>query len=71
MKTIRVLHCNSQSDGWSADSPDLEGWSVLGASYAETKALAEDAVRARLADDTGEAASAAVQITHHIACSRE
>jgi hypothetical protein len=69
MTTIRVLHCNSHGDGWTADSPDLGGWSVLGASYAETKALAEDAVRARLAGD-GEAAPAAVEITHHIACSR-
>jgi hypothetical protein len=69
MTTIRVLHCNSHGDGWTADSPDLDGWSVLGASYAETKALAEDAVRARLAGDA-EAAPTTVEITHHIACSR-
>lgn len=69
MTTIRVLHCNSHGDGWTADSPDLDGWSVLGASYRETKALAEDAVRARLAGD-GDAAPDTVEITHHIACSR-
>ena len=66
MQTIRVLHCNtSADDGWTADSPDLEGWSVEGASYKETKALAEDAVRAQLSDGAAD-----VQITHHIACSR-
>lgn len=66
MQTIRVLHCNtSADDGWTADSPDLKGWSVEGASYAETKRLAEDAVRAQLAGDGAE-----LQITHHIACSR-
>jgi hypothetical protein len=66
MQTIRVLHCNTTADdGWTADSPDLKGWSVAGASYKETKTLAEDAVRAQLAADAGD-----VQITHHIACSR-
>ena len=65
MQTIRVLHCNSHDDGWTADSPDLAGWSVSAASYGESKALAEQAVRARLAAGADEA-----QITHHIACSR-
>jgi len=69
MTTIRVLHCNSHSDGWTADSPDLSGWSVAGASYGETKTLAEAAVRTQLVVG-GEAAAADVQITHHIACSR-
>ncbi len=23
VQTIRVLHCNSHDDGWTADSPDL------------------------------------------------
>lgn len=63
MQTIRVLHCNTSADeGWTADSPDLKGWSVAGASYAETKTLAEDAVR--------EIAPSGVEITHHIACIR-
>jgi len=63
MQTIRVLHCNTSADeGWTADSPDLKGWSVEGASYAETKTLAEDAVRSQLEAD--------VEITHHIACMR-
>lgn len=65
MQTIRVLHCNSHSDGWTADSPDLKGWSVASPSYGESKAAAEQAVRAKLGDD-----AEPPQITHHIACSR-
>lgn len=42
---IRVLHCNSAGDGWTADSPDLDGLHVTGASYDETRTLAEDDVR--------------------------
>jgi predicted RNase H-like HicB family nuclease len=63
MQTIRVLHCNTSSDeGWTADSPDLKGWSVAGASYAQTKELAEEAVRSAAGSDA--------EITHHIACMR-
>jgi predicted RNase H-like HicB family nuclease len=66
MSKIRVLHCNTSADeGWTADSPDLKGWSVEGASYAETKTRAEEAVREQLSDDGAE-----VEITHHIACMR-
>jgi predicted RNase H-like HicB family nuclease len=66
MPTIRVLHCNTSADeGWTADSPDLKGWSVAGASYAETRTRAEEAVREQLPDDSAE-----VEITHHIACMR-
>jgi hypothetical protein len=73
MQTIRVLHCNAAGEGWTADSPDLDGWRVDGASYAQTRALAEDAVRSRLAAGGSGADATApdgVQITHHIACSR-
>jgi predicted RNase H-like HicB family nuclease len=74
MQTIRVLHCNTSADeGWTADSPDLKGWSVAGASYAETKTLAEEAVREQLATpgaDGAVSAPADVEITHHIACMR-
>ena len=57
-----MLHCNSAGEGWTADSPDLEGWTVVSSSYGESKRLAEEAVRAQL---DGE-----VEISHHIACSR-
>ena len=68
MATIRVLHCNTHGDGWTADSPDLQGWSVTSSSYGESKAQAEEAVRAQL-QRTGDSA-AEPEITHHIACSR-
>jgi predicted RNase H-like HicB family nuclease len=74
MQTIRVLHCNTSADeGWTADSPDLKGWSVAGASYAETRTLAEEAVRSQLAAGGSAGAVIApadVEITHHIACMR-
>jgi hypothetical protein len=68
MQTIRVLHCNTRGEGWTADSPDLKGWSVTSSTYGESKTRAEEAVRTQLqshADAAGEPA-----ITHHIACSR-
>jgi hypothetical protein len=68
MPAIRVLHCNTSShDGWTADSPDLKGWSVTSASYGESKRLAEQAIRAQL-EATGSADEP--EISHHIACSR-
>jgi len=74
MQTIRVLHCNTSADeGWTADSPDLKGWSVEGASYAETKKLAAEAIHAQLASTAPEGSGAApadVEISHHIACMR-
>jgi hypothetical protein len=68
MQTIRVLHCNSHDDGWTADSPDLRGWSVASSSYGESKRRAEEAVRAQLASAAADGDEP--QITHHIACSR-
>ena len=68
MATIRVLHCNTHGEGWTADSPDLGGWSVTSSSYGESKTRAEEAVLAQL--QAGEAAAEAPEITHHIACSR-
>jgi len=68
MPAIRVLHCNTAGEGWTADSPDLAGWSVTSSSYGESKQRAEDAVRAQLAE--GASAGDEAEITHHIACSR-
>jgi hypothetical protein len=78
MQTIRVLHCNTRGDGWTADSPDLKGWSVTSSSFGESKARAEEAVRSQLAGNgadeavlaRGGGAAPAPEITHHIACSR-
>ena len=68
MQTIRVLHCNTHGEGWTADSPDLDGWSVTSSSYGESKTRAEEAVRTRLAGNG--TAPDEPEITHHIACSR-
>lgn len=70
LRTIRLLHCNAAGDGWTADSPDLEGWSVAGASFAETKRPAEAAVRSSLSEVGSGPAVTDIEITHHIACSR-
>jgi len=43
MKTVRVIyHC--EPEGWWAESPDIEGWSVAGDSYAEVRALADTGI---------------------------
>jgi hypothetical protein len=68
MAKIRVLHCNTHGDGWTADSPDLKGWSVTSSSYGESKTRAEEAVRTQLERDGD--APGEPEITHHVACSR-
>lgn len=68
MQTIRVLHCNSHSAGWSADSPDLDGWSVAESAFSESKTAAEAAVREKLGADAADGEQP--RITHHIACLR-
>ena len=40
METVRVIY-HHESDGWWAESPDVEGWSAAGESYAEVVKLAE------------------------------
>ena len=47
METVRVIyHC--EPEGWWAESPDIEGWSVAGASYAEARALVDAGVEIAL-----------------------
>ena len=65
VQTIRVLHCNSHDEGWTADSPDLKGWNTTAASYGESKQRAVAAILAQLGEGDGEP-----KISHHIACSR-
>lgn len=43
MDNVRVIH-HHESDGWWAESPDLDGWSVVGSTYAEVVALSEESV---------------------------
>jgi predicted RNase H-like HicB family nuclease len=40
---IRVLH-HRDLDGWWAESPDVDGWSAAGDTYAEVVKLAEEGV---------------------------
>jgi predicted RNase H-like HicB family nuclease len=59
VESIRVLYREHPGHGWSADSPDLPGWRVFGASYGDAHQLAKDGVRFVLdceADDRGEPA---------------
>jgi predicted RNase H-like HicB family nuclease len=54
--TVRVLY-HHEADGWWAESPDIDGWTVAGETYEEVRRLAEDGVSFALAsqaDDGGE-----------------
>jgi predicted RNase H-like HicB family nuclease len=70
--TVRVLY-HHEAEGWWAESPDIEGWSVAGESYEEVRRLAEDGVSfalASTAEDRGEAFDedefASVSIEHYV-----
>lgn len=43
IETVRVIH-HHETDGWWAESPDAEGWSAAGESYAEVVKLAEESI---------------------------
>lgn len=43
MEAVRVLH-HHEGDGWWAESPDVEGWSAAGDTYAEVVKLAEEGI---------------------------
>lgn len=43
MKTVRVIY-HDEAEGWWAESPDVEGWSATGGSYAEVVKLAEEGI---------------------------
>ena len=54
--TVRVLY-HHEPEGWWAESPDIDGWSVTAESYEEVRRLAEDGVSfalASAAEDRGE-----------------
>jgi predicted RNase H-like HicB family nuclease len=42
-ETVRVIY-HHEADGWWAESPDVEGWSAAGSSYAEVVKLAEEGI---------------------------
>ena len=43
METVRVIY-HHEADGWWAESPDVEGWSAAGDTYAEVVKLAEEGI---------------------------
>jgi predicted RNase H-like HicB family nuclease len=43
METVRVIY-HHETDGWWAESPDVEGWSAAGATYAEVAKLAGEGI---------------------------
>jgi predicted RNase H-like HicB family nuclease len=62
-----------EPEGWWAESPDIDGWSVAGESYDEFRRPAEDGVSFALssaAEDRGEAFDddefASVRIEHYV-----
>ena len=70
--TIRILY-HQEPQGWWAESPDIDGWSVAGESYEEVRRLAEDGVPfalATAAEDRGEgfdeARHASVNVEHYV-----
>ncbi|HYI98750.1 MAG TPA: hypothetical protein VEX36_03590 [Thermoleophilaceae bacterium] len=43
METVRVIY-HHEPDGWWAESPDVEGWSAAGDSYADVRKLAHEGI---------------------------
>jgi len=43
METVRVIY-HHETDGWWAESPDVEGWSAVGDTYGEVVKLAEEGI---------------------------
>jgi predicted RNase H-like HicB family nuclease len=43
METVRIIY-HHESDGWWAESPDVEGWFAAGDTYAKVVELAEEGI---------------------------
>lgn len=43
MDTVRIIY-HHERDGWWADSPDVDGWSAAGDTFAEVRRLALEGV---------------------------
>jgi len=50
METVRVIY-HHETDGWWAESPDVEGWSAAGDAYVEVVKLAEEGIPLALGRD--------------------
>lgn len=57
MKNVSVIY-HHESDGWWAESPDIEGWSIAGHGYAEVAKLAEEGASFALGQEA--------QIEHYV-----
>lgn len=73
--TVRVLY-HQEPEGWWAESPDIDGWTVAAESYDQVRQLAEDGVTfalASAADDRGESFDerrfADVTVEHYVPAS--
>ena len=54
--TVRILY-HHEPEGWWAESPDIDGWTVAGESYEQVGALVQDGVTfalASVADEQGD-----------------
>ena len=54
---VRILY-HREPQGWWAESPEVNGWSVAGQTYEEVRRIADDGLRfalASAAEDRGEA----------------
>jgi predicted RNase H-like HicB family nuclease len=70
--TVRVLY-HHEPDGWWAESPDIEAWTVAGESYEQVRELVEDGVTFALAsaaeeqgDDFDEDRFTGVTVEHYV-----
>jgi len=50
VEAIRIIY-RREADGWWAESPDVEGWSAAGDTYAAVVKLAEDGIPFALGQD--------------------
>jgi predicted RNase H-like HicB family nuclease len=55
--TVRILY-HQEPEGWWAESPDIDGWSVAGETYEKVRQLAEDGVSFARSADAEDAAAA-------------
>jgi predicted RNase H-like HicB family nuclease len=60
MEPIRVIY-RHEPEGWWAESPDVEGWTAVGESYAEVLKLTEEGIPFALERDQGE-----VELEHFV-----
>ena len=69
---VRILY-HREPQGWWAESPEVNGWSVAGQTYDEVRRIADDGLRfalASAAEDRGEAFNeqsfASMDVEHYV-----